>query len=159
MNEKTDIIRSKKPIELQMAGVVILALIVFIFTTQIFRGIDGIMPFDMSGLTSLARWFVILATIVCVAMVWLRGNKSSYFVTKDSIVISRGTFGAKRKQVYGMEYVTGMSMNQSFFGSKFNYGHITLDLSLMTAAEVVRLTNVENPETTLQMLRTLAKKR
>lgn len=158
MNEKTEIIRSKKPVQFQMLGTGIMGVVLFIFSTQVFRGIDNLMPLDMSGLTSLVRWLVLFVTIIGIAMVWVRGNKSRYYVTKDSVLISRGSLGTKRQQIYGMDNVTGMRMEQSFLGSKYNYGHITLDLSLMTSAEVVRLTNVDSPEETVQKLRLLTKK-
>jgi uncharacterized membrane protein YdbT with pleckstrin-like domain len=158
MNEKTVLKRSEMPMMIQLIVVGITGILLFIFASQLFRAIDNVLPFDTSALTALARFIMFGLLVVALIIVYLNSKKVSYYMTKDSIAVVRGAFGAKNKRVYGLDNVTGMSMNQSFLGSKMNYGNVTVELSMMTSAETIQLTNLDDPERVLEHIRKITKK-
>jgi uncharacterized membrane protein YdbT with pleckstrin-like domain len=158
MNEKIDLKRSEIPMMMQLIVVGISGIVLFVFASQLFRAIDNLIPLDTSGLTSYARLILFVLLLVALGLVYIKSKKVSYYMTKDSITVVKGTFGAKNKRIYGLDAVTGMNMSQSFLGSKMNYGNITVDLSMMTSAETVQLTSLENPNKVLEQIRVFTKK-
>lgn len=157
MNQKIEFTQSTKPFLIQSIVIGVGGLILLIFSTSLFRAFDDFASFDASGLTRLARWIVILLIILALLVAYTNSKKVRYYATKDSIIIERGAFGAKQKKIYDMAHVTGMRMDQTFMGAKLGYGNITLDLSMMTNAETIRLIGLDNPEAALAELRGLTK--
>ncbi len=153
MNEKTVFKRSEMPMMIQLIVVGISGIFLFIFASQLFRAFDNVLPFDTSALTALARFIMFGLLLVALGIVYLNSKKVSYYMTKDSIAVVKGGFGSKNKRIYGLDNVTGMSMGQSFLGTKMNYGWVTVELSMMTSAETIQLTNLENPDKVLKLIR------
>lgn len=158
MNQKIEFTQSTKPLLIQSIVIGVGGLLLLLFSTSLFRAFDDFVSFDVSSLTRLSRWIVILLVVLALLVAYKNSKKVRYYATKDSIIIERGAFGAKQKKIYDVAHVTGMRMDQSFLGSKFGYGNVTLDLSMMTNAETIRLAGLENPEAALAELRGLTNK-
>lgn len=156
--ERIDLKRSMKPMYVQLGVVAFLTILLLVFATQLFNGIDNVLPFDMGWLTRLARWAILILAAVSCFTVWSNARKETYYVTKDVIAVKKGLFGSKSKRIYNVDNVTGLNLDQSFFGNQMNYGHIEVDLSMMTKAETIRLSNIEDPENTLKQIQQFIKK-
>lgn len=158
MSEKTELKTSSVPVKIQMLCIGIAGLVLLLFATSLFRAFDDFVSFDASGLTRFIRWIVVIVVVLALFTAYKNSKKTSYFITKDSLIIERGYFGAKQKNIYDIGHVTGINMNQSALGARMGYGTVVLDLSIMTKAKKIKLSGVENPEQVVATIRTALKK-
>lgn len=143
---RQEIKTSKTQTKFEMAGVGLAGLLLFIFTTQIFRALDSLIPFDISGITAIFRIIVAGTTIFAVYMTWQNDKRYRYFLTDDSIIISRSKFGRLNEDTYTSRNITSISVKQSMFGVKNNYGTIIINSDKLYNNQSIFLKNIMNPK-------------
>jgi hypothetical protein len=143
---RQEINTSRTQTKFEMVGVGIAGLLLFIFTTQIFRALDSLIPFDISLATTIFRIIVTLVTIFGIYMTWQNDKRYRYFLTDDSIIISRSKFGRLNEDTYTSRNITSISVKQSMFGVKNNYGTIVINSDKLYNNQSIQLKNIFNPK-------------
>jgi uncharacterized membrane protein YdbT with pleckstrin-like domain len=86
-------------------------------------------------------------------------NNSSYSITDESLIVSTsrpGIFGTSESSVYRYESIASISVKQDYFGKKYNYGDIVVN---MPKVEDVVLRDVANPKEELIKLKKIIAER
>jgi hypothetical protein len=143
---RQEIKTSKTQTKFEMAGVGIAGLVLFIFTSQIFKALDSLIPIDISLVTTIFRIIVAGTTIFAVYMTWQNDKRYRYFITDDSIIISRSKFGRLNEDTYTSRNITSISVKQSMFGVKNNYGTIIINSDKLYNNQSIQLKNIINPK-------------
>ena len=130
----------------QIIIVIVVGVILTIFTAQLLRAIDELIPIDLSRLTNLARLLIITATAFGAYMTRQEDKRYKYYFTKDSIIIQRSRFGKLSEDIYNSRNITSISVKQSAMGVKNNYGTLIINSDKLYNNQSIFLKNIMNPK-------------
>ncbi len=143
---REEIKTSKYNTKFQIITVSVVGLILLIFTSQLMKAMDNIVPLDLSKLVNIARILVIAATSFGVYMSWKEDKRYKYFLTKDSIIIQKTIFGKLREDIYNARNITSISVKQSAMGVKNNYGTLIINSDKLYNNQSIFLNNIVDPK-------------
>ena len=64
-----------------------------------------------------------------------------------------GLFGNKQKQIHSIAALTSITLDQSSFGTRYNYGDIVLNLDRLGVNEQIVLKNIDHPDAVIKNIR------
>jgi hypothetical protein len=139
--------KSLQPVKFQLAVLGVSGFLLSLFASRLIRAFDDVVTdIDLSGLAKISWLLVIGFTILAMILAWINSKSAVYELTKDSIIIGgSGLSGASNKKVYSVLHVTSVSVKQTWFGRKYNYGRVIVNMDRLEDNRTLRLVNIIDP--------------
>ncbi len=154
MNERYEITKSYIPIEIQTALVGLVAFLLFLTTSRMIGIVDDMIPADTGTLALLMRLIVFVIAILSVVATWIQNTRKHYFIDGRSLIIQNaGLGGRKAQEIITPKHAPKMTLSRSFFGNRFGYGDIRIDVDSYSHKTSYELKNILNPEKVIAELR------
>lgn len=154
MSQRLEIKKSPVPIEIQTGLVALVALLLFLTTSKIVVLINNIIPSDTQLLAVVIKVLALGVAAGAVAMTWFRETRQKYYLEGSSIVLQNMEIsGRKGEAIINPKHAPKIALSRSFFGRRFDYGDIILEIDSYSHKNTYHLKNVAHPEKVITELR------
>ncbi|MFO0920480.1 MAG: hypothetical protein U0451_02300 [Candidatus Saccharimonadales bacterium] len=129
----------------EMIAVGVIGLLILVFASNIMSALNDLIPLDLTRLTNIFRLIIIIATLWGVYITRRNDRLYKYYMTDDSIIISKKRLGRLSEDTYSAKNITSISVRQSRFGVNGNYGTLIINSDKLYDNQSIQLRNVVNP--------------
>lgn len=141
--------RSKFSVNIQIIVSGILAILLVIVAIYLLGVLFGWTPNEGRIVKAVVSMVIIVGWIVSSLKLWLNWNSKKYEITKDAFIVhgKSGKWGSSQA-IYRYESIISIKMTQGFWGKKYNYGDVHLNIPKLDKELVMY--DIERPIEQLQ---------
>lgn len=147
MSKRYEIKKSYAMIKFQTALVAIVALVLFLTTSQILRIMGSFIPANTTGLGVTIRLIILVIGVLSVLLTWIRAQRRKYFLEDGRIIIQNGgIIGNHSEEIITPQHASKLRLIRSSLGNKLGYGTVVVEVDSFSRKSVYELKNIVEPE-------------